>query len=90
MNVYFLTFHDFANAFWNKLFGMLTLAKGIHDVYDHQWNLVRVFVSDADVLRRRFRRRIRVRRLVAIPLFEQRRPESGTEDFVRAEIKERF
>ena len=49
MNVYFLL-DDFANAFRNKLFGMLTLTERIHGVHDHQWNLVRVFVSNANVL----------------------------------------
>ena len=55
MNVYFLTFHDFANALWNKLFGMLTLTERIHDVHDHQWNLVRVFRARRDETRRAIR-----------------------------------
>ena len=50
MNRHGLLVQDLGDALRQKFFDVLPLAKSVHDVHDHQWNLVRVFIGDADLL----------------------------------------
>ena len=88
MNEHLLVIDDFLNALGYEFLRVLTLAERVHHVHNHERDLVRVLVRDANVLRSRLGRRIRVRRLVSVPFVEHRRSKRGTEHFVRGEVKE--
>mmetsp|Transcript_119 Transcript_119/g.247 ORF Transcript_119/g.247 Transcript_119/m.247 type:complete len:794 (-) Transcript_119:198-2579(-) len=90
VDVHLLAVHHLLDALGDELLGVLALPEGVHDVDDHERDLVRVFVRDADVLRRALGGRVRVRGLVAIPLVEHRGAQRRPEHLVRAEVEERL
>lgn len=61
--------HHGTDDFRNKLFRMLPLSKYIHAVGDHDRKFVGVAIGQTEFFAAGLRRRIRVARVVAVPLF---------------------